>query len=344
MFLALFWLCLVTDPNQAAVLLQQGLIALKQAQFVQARSALEEASRLDPHNAYVWASLAETYLHLKQPQQASAAAEAAENAGAANPIVSHALAMFYSESSDPARAFAFAQRAEKQNASAANRNLLADTAFEYAQVLMRQQSFTRASYVVQSALTANPENPQLTLALGVARYGQRRFEDSVVEFLKVIQIDPSIEQPYVFLGRMLEQAGTHLDEITRAYEVWAAKHPENAIAQLLLAKALLAKDGRDPRPETLLRRSIALDGLDWESHYELGVLLESKHDYQASADELALSIKLDSKQPMPHYHLARVYQRLGQPERARAERETHQRLTLSNPASDADPEAGPKRE
>ena len=29
----------------------------------------------------------------------------------------------------------------------------------------------------------------------------------MVAFLKVIQIDPTIEQPYIFLGRMLDQAG-----------------------------------------------------------------------------------------------------------------------------------------
>jgi tetratricopeptide (TPR) repeat protein len=298
---------------------------------MQAQDAFEEASKADPKNAYVWSSLAETYLRQKKPQQASAAAEKAEKFGSGDPVVSHALATFYGESGDPARAFALAQSAEKQQPSPANRDLVARTAFSYAQVLLRQQDFTRAADILSSAVQANPRNAQLTLALGVARYAQRRFEDSVLAFLKVIQIDQTIEQPYIFLGRMLDQAGTHLAEITNAYEAWVSRDPQNAKAQLLLAKALLASDVRDEKAEGMLRRSISLYSNDWEAHYELGVLLANKHRYQQSATELARSIELNPKQPMPHYHLARVYDRLGQPERAKAERELHERLTVSSP-------------
>jgi len=331
LFLSLLFLFLVADPSQPALLLEQGLRALQHGQLTQARQALEQASKLDPNNPYAWASLAETYLRLKQPQQASAAAQAAAKVGSGNPVVSHALAIFYTESGDPARAFAFAQTAEKQQTSPANRHLLAQTAFDYAQVLLRQQNFTPAADALSSAIQADPGNAQLTLALGVARYGQRRFEDSVVAFLKVIQIDPRIQQPYIFLGRMLDQVGPHLADITKDYQIWASRDPQNAKAQLLLAKALLAGDAHDERAEGLLRRSIALDANDWEAHYELGVLLANKHQYQQSAAELTRSIELDPKQPMPHYHLARVYDRLGQPERAKAEREVHERLTGSAP-------------
>jgi tetratricopeptide (TPR) repeat protein len=327
-------LCLVlflTDPSQAASLLQQGLVALQHGQLEQAEGALEEASKADPKNAYVWSSLAETYLRQKRPQQASAAAKTAEKIGSGDPVVCHALAMYYSEAGESARAFALAQSAEKQQASPVNRELLAQTAFNYAQVLLRQQDFTRAADTLSSALQADPRNAQLTLALGVARYAQRRFEDSVVAFLKVIQIDPTVEQPYIFLGRMLDQAGTHLGDITNACETWASRDTHNAKAQLILAKALLASDVRNERAEGLLRRAIALDPEDWEAHYEIGVLLANKHQYQQSATELGRSIELDPKQPMPHYHLARVYDRLGQPEQAKTERELHERLTVSSP-------------
>jgi tetratricopeptide (TPR) repeat protein len=329
--LSLIFLLLTTDPKQATLLLQQGLTALKHGQLKQAQSALEDASKSDPNNAYVWSSLAETYLRLKQPQRASAAANTAEKIGSGDPIVCHALAIYYSGSGQFVRAFALAQTAEKLRSSPANRDLVARTAFSYAQVLLRQQDFTRAADTLSSAIQANPGNAQLTLALGVARYAQRRFEDSVLAFLKVIQIDQTIEQPYIFLGRMLDQAGTHLAEITNAYETWVSRDPQNAKAQLLLAKALLASDVRNEKAEGMLRRSISLNSNDWEAHYELGVLLANKHRYQQSATELARSIELNPKQPMPHYHLARVYDRLGQPERAKAERELHERLTVSSP-------------
>jgi Flp pilus assembly protein TadD len=295
--LFLLLLLLASDPQ---ALLKQGLVALQHGQLAEARSALEEASRADPNNPYVWTSLAETYLRLGDSAKAELSAAKAGKLGAANAVVGHALAMFY---------------------------------FEDAQILLRKQDFTHAADVLSDGLKAEPRNAQLVLALGVARYGQRRFEDAILQFLEVIQIDPTIEQPYLFLGRVLDQAGPRLPEITKAYETWAAKNPENAKAQMLLAKARLAADAHDPTAESLLRQSIALKGDDWESHYELGVLLAGKRRYQEAATELTQSIALDPKQAMTHYHLARVYDRLGESDRAKAEREIHQQLTGTGQAS-----------
>ena len=282
--------------GQAAVppaSLQRGLVALQQGKFAEARTALEEASRTAPDNPYVWSSLAETYLRLEAPTKASSAAATAEKLGGKNPVIHQALGMFY---------------------------------FEFGQRLLQKQDFTQAANVLDGALRTHPDDPQLLLALGVARYGQRRFDDATARFLQVIRVDPAIEQPYVFLGKMLDQAGSHLDEITKAYERWATGNPKNAQAQLLLAKALLVNDPQDARSEGLLRKSIALDSSNWEAHYELGVLLSAKRNYRDAAAELVRASELDPQQAMPHYHLARVYDRLGDTERAKAEREKHQEL------------------
>jgi tetratricopeptide (TPR) repeat protein len=162
----------------------------------------------------------------------------------------------------------------------------------------------------------------------VARYGQRRFDDAIVLFLQTINLQPEAEQPYVFLGKMLDQAGEHLPEITSDFERWAAANPSSGLAQLVLAKALLAQDPHSARALELLRKSVELDSKNWEAHYQLGAQLEGKHDYEAAARELEAAVRLQPKQPMPHYHLARVYDRLGEADRAKAEREIHERLTL----------------
>jgi Flp pilus assembly protein TadD len=273
--------------------LQRGLVALQHGQLSEARTALEEASRDAPVNPYVWSSLAETYLRLEEPEKALSAAGTAEKLGGKDAVIHRALGMFY---------------------------------FEFAQRLLQKQDFTQAANVLDGALRMHANDPQLLLALGVARYGQRRFEDATVRFLEVIRADPEIEQPYIFLGKMLDQAGPHLDEIAKAYEHWAGRNPDNAQAQLLLAKVRLANDPLDARAETLLRKSLAIDSNNWEAHYELGVFLAAKRKYREAAEQLARAAELDPKQPMPHYHLARVYDRLGEAERAKVERERHQFL------------------
>ena len=186
---------------------------------------------------------------------------------------------------------------------------------------------TRLPEVLSKALETHPDDVQMVLALGVSRYGQRRFDDAIVAFLRVIRLDPQVEQPYLFLGKLLDQAGDHITEITADYEKWSARNPKNAAGFLLLAKARLASDPKSETAEVLLRKSIGLDGANWEAHYELGVLLEGKRDWTAAATELRRSAELDEAQAMPHYHLARVYDRLGEGEKAKAERELHARLT-----------------
>lgn len=303
----------LADPGQAKALLKQGLVALQQGKLTEARGDLERASQIDPKNAYVWASLAQTYLKSNEPRLAATAAEKAERIAGNDAVVSHALAMYYSEVGQ----LGHAAKLDPQ------------IAFYWTKSFLDRSEFTQAADMAQSGLAGHPKDAQLMLALGVARYGQRRFDDAIASFLEVIRTDPQVEQPYVFLGKMLDQAGPHLDEITKDCEAWAARDPRSAKAQLLLAKALLAADSRNERAEALLQKSITLDANDWEAHYELGVLLAGKHDYAAAAKELEQSIALDPKQSMPHYHLARVYDRLGQPERAQAEREAHERLTTT---------------
>jgi Flp pilus assembly protein TadD len=348
-------LLFATDPAQVNSLLRSGLLDLEHGKLAQARSELEQASKLDPSNALVWTSLVRAYSRLKQPALARAAAAKAEQTGVGNPIVAHALAMYYSDAGQFAHAAALeAEYARSPSADPGASGRVADLyldagdaqkalpfaqqawtgakndpqiAFEYAQALLKIEDFTKAAQVLESAAQSNPNNAQLSLALGVARYGQRRFPDAIAAFLKTIAIDPRIPQPYLFVGRMLDQAGSAMPAIVDDYRRWTTLEPDRAEPPLLLAKALVASNAASDEAEPLLRRSIDLDSKNWEAHYELGLLLAKKHDYKGAAHELESSIKLNPSEPMPHYHLARVYDRLGDHDRANAEREAHKRLS-----------------
>jgi tetratricopeptide (TPR) repeat protein len=315
------------DPAQTRSLLQAGLLALQQGRLPQARTDLEQAVKQSPQNPYIWVALAQVYLRSGDRPLATSAAATAEKDAGTDPVLFHALSMYYSEAGDAARANALEQKsvslAEKDAAKSP------EAAFRWAQVYLRREEFTPAADLLQAALQSFPNDPQLVLALGVARYGQRRFEDAIVAFLKVIRLDPTVEQPYLFIARILDQAGPHLQEITKDYEHWEAANPNSAKPKLVLAEALLVSDSRSARAEQLLRQSIALDPNDWEAHYQLGLVLANKHQYPQAAAELKRATELNPKEPMPHYHLARVYDRLGQPAQAAAERAIHQQLTAT---------------
>ncbi|MFL6449398.1 MAG: tetratricopeptide repeat protein [Bryobacteraceae bacterium] len=325
-----------------------------------ASTAAETAEKVGSEDPIVWHALAMYYSESGEFGKAGRLEARFAESPKSDPEATARAAGLYLNAGETDSALSLARKSAAQQISAAHENLLGRAlaasgqltegtqhlgnarqlapgdpkiAFDYAQVLLRKEDFEAAADVLDSATAAHPNDSQLVLGMGVARYGQRRFEDSIVLFLRVISLDPSIEQPYIFLGQMLDQAGSHLAEITGAYREWMQREPKNAKASFLLAKALLAGGGNDEEAEMLLRRSISTDDSRWESHYELGVLAVKKRDYQAALAELTRSVNLEPKQPTTHYQLARVYDRIGEPEKAKAERAVHAQLTTLNPAA-----------
>ena len=374
---------------------RRGLLALSGNDLAQARQRLENASRLKPDNAMVWAALAQTYLRGRETAMAGEAAGRAARLATTDSPARHALAMFYSETGD----FAKAADAERQYASsqgadpgaaasaaelslragdaeqavrwakaalargdtapmhhllgqayaATNRPddavrefraaverepLLEVYAFDLGQMQLRRGNFAGATETLGKACYRFPKSAQIQLAYGVAAYGQRRFADAIDAFLRVTVIEPSVEQPYVFLGRILDQAGDRLPQVAAVFAAWEKADPGNYLAACLNAKALSAAAGDAAQIEAELRRSIQLNDGYWESHFELGVLLGKNRAWKLAAAELSRSIELNPKVAAAHFQLARAYEKLGDPERARAERAEHQRLTAAETGAD----------
>jgi Flp pilus assembly protein TadD len=340
--------------TQSPATLQQGLVALRDGNLSNAKTDFQQALKDDPKNPFAWVSLAETCRRLGDESTARDAAQKAATFGGTLPVIDHALAAFYTQEGQLARAAEFEEKyAESPKAdpeaalrtaelyqragdrASAERVLKhlwqqrgsdPTIAFSYARILLQRLDFAAAGKAVAAAAEAHPDNAQLVLVQGVASYGQRRFENAIDSFLKVIAIDPAIPQPYEFIGKMLDQAGPRLPEITKAFAAHRNSAPDDALANLALAKAILAANAHDPEAETLLRHSIEIDPKQWESHFQLGVVLEGRHDFKAAAAELQQAIAFNPQEPMPHYHLARVDDRLGEPDQAAAERKLHDHL------------------
>jgi predicted Zn-dependent protease len=220
--------------------------------------------------------------------------------------------------------------AEREFRAAAERDpLLEAYAFDLGQLQLRRGDFAGAAATLGKACQRFPDSAQMQLAYGVAAYGQRRFADAIDAFLRVIVIDRAVEQPYVFLARILGQAGDRLPQVVAAFAAWEKAEPANYLAVCLHAKALSAASGDTAEIEAKLRRSIQLNDGYWESHFELGVLLGKNREWKQAAAELTRSIELNPKVAAAHFQLARACDKLGDRERARAERAEHERLTAA---------------
>ena len=198
--------------------------------------------------------------------------------------------------------------------------------FELARDLLKHNRAPEAIGVLEDGKKVFARSAQIELALGVAYYSMRRFSDAVDAFLRVIRIDPGVEQPYVFLGRMLDQTASKLPDVTAAFAALAKANPKNYTADFLYGKAL-AFGGQRDEAEAWLRKSVADNGEFWESHFELGGVLEGKRDFAGAAREFRRAAELNPKNPGVHYRLARVYDRLGKADEAKAEHVLHEKLT-----------------
>jgi tetratricopeptide (TPR) repeat protein len=198
--------------------------------------------------------------------------------------------------------------------------------FDLAQAMLVRQNFGGAIETLLAAKKVFARSAQLELALGVAYYGQRRFPDAVDAFLRTIEIAPDVEQPYVFLSRMLDQAGDRVPEVAERFAAFDKANPDGYLGSFLHAKGLIAMRGDADQAEKLLRRSITARGDYAEAHFELGSLLERKRKWVEAEIEFARCVELNPKSSTPHYHLARIYDRLGMRDKAAAEHAVHRRL------------------
>lgn len=302
--------------------LRAGLDALNANNLMAAQAELEAATKADPGRPQAWVALAQTYFKQKKPELANTAALKAESLAPGDPVVIHGLGFYYSETGNFDKVIALLQAALRM------RPYEETYYFELAQQLLRTQRFEAALATIEKGVKVFDKSAQLELTRGVALYGLRRFPEAIDSFLRTIQLAPEVDQPYIFLGRMLDVAEDRAPAITRALAAYARSEPDRFLSTFLYAKALAATGGSADQVESLLHKSIGLRNYFWESHFELGLALERRRAFDEAARELELSIELNPNEPTPHYRLARVYDRLGKTSEANQQRQIHARLTV----------------
>jgi tetratricopeptide (TPR) repeat protein len=197
---------------------------------------------------------------------------------------------------------------------------------ELGQLLLRLGKFGEGAAFLETAQSKFDKSPEIVLNLGVAYYSQRRFAEAGSRFLHVIELAPSVPQPYIFLAKMIDQLPDRVPEIRTRAEAWYRQEMRNGFAPFVYARALQAAGVPDAEIKPLLLEAIRRDPKQWEFPFELGQLLERQRDFAAAARAYETSVGLSEKVPEIHYRLARVYDRLGQSVKAERARIRHKQL------------------
>ena len=312
--------------------LRAGLLALQRGDLAAAQTNLEAATKTASRDGRAWMALSQTYWRLHKTAEADRAARTAAEVAPEDPAVLQGLAIYYSETDQSWKAAQYETKYSTkvpENTEARDRAI--ELYFQAAKPLLDGQKFAEAAAILKEGSERLPKSEQLELALGVAYYGLRQFEAAADAFLRTIEIAPETEQPYSFLGRILDQIPSRLPRVTERFAAYESAHP-SARAYLLHAKAL---DAQSIDPEValrLLQKSIAMDGSDASAHFEAGTVLDRLQRFAEAASEFERAAGLAPADPATHYRLARDYDRLGKHQAAEAERARHAELVQAQEA------------
>jgi tetratricopeptide (TPR) repeat protein len=304
-----------------------GLVALQRGDLAAAQANLEAARKLAPRDGRVWVALSQTYWRLDRRAEAEEAAGKAAAFAPEDPAVLQGLSIYYSETGQTLKAaHATAEYAAKVPGNGDVRRRAGELYFEAARPLLEQQKFADALGILKEGAALLPDSAQLQLALGVACYGLRRFDEAGDAFLRTIAIAPETDQAYTFLGKILDQIPNRLPQVTDRFAAYQAAHPASAAAYLLHARALDAQSLSPELALRLLQKSLALEAGDAAAHFELGTVLDRMQRFADAAAEFERATELAPSDAAAHYRLARDYDRTGKPAAAQAERQKHAQL------------------
>ncbi len=213
-----------------------------------------------------------------------------------------------------------------------------DNLFDWGSELLLHRTYEPAIEVFKAAVQRYPQSPRLEIGLGMALYSRGLYEDAIKALIAAADLSPSDPRCYLFLSRAYDSSPRQADEVIQRFRRYAGLKPNDALAQYYYAMSLWkGKRAEDATPdlntvESLLRKSIGLNGNLSESHLQLGSLYADEHQYERSIPELERALEIDPNLPDAHYRLGTDYVHTGRKDRAEAEFAAYQKLRAQHMA------------
>ena len=350
------------DLASARTNLAIGLIHLGKADEaeVECRRALE----IDPHDFDANHNLAELYAQSGRVQQAVPLFEEARRARPADYGNRYNLALAYlltgrltdaeqsvqslKSEKDAAELHTLEARIQEQQgkfleaanefSTAAHMDTSEENLFLWGSELLLHRTYVPAITVFKEGTTRYRSSPRLWIGLGMALYSRGEYEESIRSLLTASDLDPKDARCYLFLSKAYLSSPSQAAEVVERFKRYAALEPQNAPAQYYYAMGLWKGHRVDSSDidykavESLLQRSIALDGNNAEVHLQLGILYNEEHAYEKSLPEYQRALQIDSNLADAHFRLGRYYLRAGEKAKAEEELSTFQKLQTQHQA------------
>jgi tetratricopeptide (TPR) repeat protein len=232
--------------------------------------------------------------------------------------------------------------------------------FRVGKAYFDHDEWQRAAYYLEKSLKAQEGNDQAHLLLGVAYRELKQPEQAEREFMKAVSLNPRSDVNAYFAGQQLLLELKFEAALPYLYEA-VKLNPRNALAyralgttQVHLGNYGLAEPyyrkaievagnsaGSDPGPLLdlsfilllghdpakveegwkLAKRAAEIQPSSGGAHYLEGKALMSQGRIKEALPELVLATRLSPEDSKPHFQLVRAYERLGEKDKAYAERQ-----------------------
>jgi tetratricopeptide (TPR) repeat protein len=207
-----------------------------------------------------------------------------------------------------------------------------DNLFAWGSELLLHRTYDPAIQVFQKATQRFPDAPRLWAGLGMALYARTRYQESIKALLTAADLNPNDPRCYLFLSKAYLSSPNQADEVIQRFRRYSELEPRNALAQYYYAVSLWKGKRSEANSinyglvESLLQKSIALDGTLAAAHLQLGILYADQHEYAKSLPEYTRALQLDPNLPDAHYRLGQYYVHAGQKDQAQQEFQIFQQL------------------
>jgi tetratricopeptide (TPR) repeat protein len=204
--------------------------------------------------------------------------------------------------------------------------------FDLGAELILHENYAAALAVYQSAEVRFPDSSRIFLGLGTVQFLSGKTDESVGAFLKAVDLDPTFEPAYVFLGEACTFSGTRSGQVAAKLATLAAKDPKNFGAQYYLGAVLIRQMDQDGNVTLLREATAALDKAallkpkDVRVYYQRGELFRLQSKFAESIRQYTAASELDPDFPEPLYKLGQVYLKLHKPDESKASFARHKEV------------------
>lgn len=181
------------------------------------------------------------------------------------------------------------------------------------------QRYADAVDVLKLGQQSIPESSAFLLPLGAGLIRAEKYREGIDVLRALLRVAPHTDEAYISIADAARKIGDPVQELAALRELSAYK-PAYPMIHVLIARAMLNHEPPDyPKVLNELAIASARDPADPDVFFLRGKVYAAQARYGEAIASLERSIELRPMDPAPYYQLARLYQKVGKTELAKAQ-------------------------